>query len=183
LAVAVGKSAEQGIAGAMTANVVKTAVRAHARYHRQAERVLEQVNLTLWTGSAGDQRAGAFCGLIETATGRVCCASAGRISAVRLHKDGWQSLGQQSIGLGESPEPHFEQFGHELPPGDVLVIFTGPASDEARVAEALQGQLHRSADELVAAVRPVLAAPTAADAPSDADHCRDVSVLVVKRRG
>ena len=79
LAVAVGKATQQGIAGALTANAVKTAVRAHARYHRQAERVLQQVNLTLWTGSAGDQRAALFCGLIETATGRVCCASAGPV--------------------------------------------------------------------------------------------------------
>ena len=111
LAVAVGKAAEQGIAGALTANAVKTAVRAHARYHRQAERMLQQVNLTLWTGSAGDQHAALFCGLIETATGRVCCASAGPTSVLRLRRDGWQSLSQNSLSLGESPEADFEQFG------------------------------------------------------------------------
>ena len=54
--------------------------RSHARYQRQAERVLQQVNLTLWTGSAGDQHASLLCGLIETASGRVSCASAGRPS-------------------------------------------------------------------------------------------------------
>ena len=36
LAVAVGRRAEQGMAGALTANAVKTAVRSHARYHRQS---------------------------------------------------------------------------------------------------------------------------------------------------
>jgi phosphoserine phosphatase RsbU/P len=187
LAIAVGKSAEQGIAGAMTANAVKTAVRAHARYHRQAERILQQVNLTLWTGSAGDQQAGLFCGLIETATGRVCCSSAGPMCVVRLRKDGWESLSQSSVGLGESPEADFEQFGHELQPDEVLVVFSGSLRDavdakglpfgEAGVAEALSGRLNDSADELVGAVHEAFAAHTTAP------DSRDLSVLVVKRIG
>ena len=129
LAVAVGKAAQQGIAGALTANVVKTALRADARYHRQSERILQQVNLTLWTGSAGDQRAALFCGLIETATGRVCCASAGPVSVLRLHGNGWQSLSRSYAYLGESAESDFEQDGHELQPGDVLVMFAERAND------------------------------------------------------
>ena len=108
LAVAVGRAAEQGIAGALTANAVKTALRSHARYHRQPESVLQQVNLTLWTGSAGDRRATLLLGLIETATGRVCCASAGRPSVMLLRGDGWQSLSRTCIGLGESPEADFQ---------------------------------------------------------------------------
>ncbi len=184
-ALAVGKAAEQGVAGAMTANAVKTAVRAHARYHRQSERILQQVNLTLWTGSAGDQHASLFCGLVETATGRVCCASAGQISVLRLHGDAWESLGQASGGLGESPETDFEQSGHELRPGEVLVIFTDSLRDavdgenrslgESGIAAALQGKLHLSAEELVAAAREALNAH--AVNPDD----RDLSVLVVKR--
>ena len=86
LAVAVGRAAEQGMAGALTANAVKTALRSHARYHRQPESVLQQVNLTLWTGSAGDRRAALLLGLIETATGRVRWASAGRPSIIRLER-------------------------------------------------------------------------------------------------
>ncbi len=45
-----------------------------------------------------------FCGLIETATGRVCCARQARPSVLRLLGDGWQSLSQSSARLGESPE-------------------------------------------------------------------------------
>ncbi len=179
LALAVGKAAEQGMAGAMTANAVKTAVRAHARYHRQSERILQQVNLTLWTGSAGDQHASLFCGLVETATGRVCCASAGRICVLRLHDDAWESLSQASGGLGESPETAFEQSGHELRPGDVLVIFANSLNDavegESGLAAALHGKLHLSAEELVVAAREALRAHAAN--PDD----RDLTVLVVKR--
>jgi phosphoserine phosphatase RsbU/P len=185
LAVAAGKAAEPGIAGALTANAVKTAVRAHARYHRQAERVLQQVNLTLWTGSAGDQRAALFCGLIETATGRVCCASAGQLSVLRLHSDGWQSLSQSSLSLGESPEADFQQYGHELQPGEVLVVLSDSIRDavdsenrpfgEAGLAGALQGKLHLSAEELVAAAREALSA----HAVTPDSH--DRTILVVKR--
>ena len=38
LAAAVGRAGQQGIAGAMTAAPVKTAIRSHARYHREARR-------------------------------------------------------------------------------------------------------------------------------------------------
>lgn len=186
LAVAAGKAAQRGIAGALTANVVKTALRAHARYHRQTERLLQQVNLTLWTGSAGDQRAALFCGLIETATGRVCCASAGSVSALRLRADGWESLTRKSPLLGESAESDFEQDGHELQPGDVLVLCTENAGDaivsasltavERLIAEALQDKLELSADALINIVRDTLSANL--PAPSD----RDLTILVVKRR-
>ena len=184
-ALAVGKAAQQGVAGALTANAVKTAVRAHAQYHLQSERILQQVNLTLWTGSAGDQQASLFCGLVETATGRVCCASGGQVSVVRLHDNAWEPLGQASAGLGESPETAFEQFGYELQPGEVLVIFTdnlrnaadgeNRPSSESGLAAALRGKLHLSAEELVVAAREALSAQLA-----NPDG-RDLSVLVVKR--
>ena len=185
LAAAVGKAGDQGVAGALTAGAVKSAVRAHARYHRQAERILRQVNLTLWTGSAGDQRSSLFFGLIETATGRVCCSSAGQLSVLRLRDDGWQSLSHGCRCLGESPETDFEQYGHELLPGETLVIFTdslGNAADkegrplgEAGFAETLQGQLHLSAEELAAAASETLNTHVA-----DADR-HDLTVLVIRR--
>jgi phosphoserine phosphatase RsbU/P len=178
LAVAVGRAAEQGMSGALTANVVKTAVRAHARYHRESERLVGQVNLTLWTGSAGDQRSALFCGLVETATGRVCCTSAGRPSVVRLHGEGWQSLTQSSPCLGEGAEIDFDQFGHELQPGEALVILGDQADgalNEAKLAEKLYGKLHLSAEELVVAAREVL------EASGGVSEGRDQTILVVKR--
>ena len=186
LAIAVGQAAEQGIAGALTANAVKTAVRAHARYHRQTEHILRQVNLTLWTGSAGDQHAGLLGGLIETATGRVCCASAGRPSVVVLRPEGWESLSQRSPSMGESPEADFPQFGHELQPGEVLLVFTdsvrnasapagGCHAAETKLAESLMGHLDLSAAELLMHGRDTL------DVRADSANALDHSILVVKR--
>jgi phosphoserine phosphatase RsbU/P len=185
LAVAVGKADQTGMAGALTASTVKTAARAHARYHAQAERIVGQANLTLWTCSAGDQRASLFCGLIETATGRVCCASAGQLLVLRLHTDGCESLSQSGPPLGESPENDFEQFGYELDVGDALVICTGALANppdaqgrplgDGELVEALHGKSHLSADELVAVVHELRNIPAAPP------RRNDFSVVVIKR--
>jgi phosphoserine phosphatase RsbU/P len=183
LAVAVGQADGGGIAGAMTADAAKTALRSHAPYHRQADRILQQVNLTLWTGSAGDRHVTLFEGLIETATGRVCCASAGRPSIMLLGVDGVLSVGRNSIKLGESAEADFEQFGYELRPGETLLIFTGGSiadaagclATETAVANALQGKHDLAAAELAAAAQAALIA-------QNPDHeRRDRSILAVKR--
>ncbi len=185
LVVAVGQADEEGIAGAMTANAAKTALRSHARYHRQADRILQQVNLTLWTGSAGDRHATLFEGLIETATGRVCYASAGRPSIMLLGVDGVLSVGRNASKLGESPETAFEQLGYELRPGEALVIFTcgspraaqgdGCLAAETAVANALEREHNLSAPELVAAVQAAL------DVQNPDHKCHDHSILAVKR--
>jgi len=180
LAVGAGKSAQSGAAGALTANVVRTAVRAHAQYHRQPQRLMQQVNLTLWTGSAGDQHASLFCGLIETASGRISCSSAGRMAAVVLHRDGWQSLGPRSPRLGDGPETAFEPLSCELQSGEAMVVFSDDASEssdaknlESAVAEALLARLDLSAEELVATAGETISAQ---DVPG-----RDQTVLVIKR--
>ncbi len=183
-AVAVGRAAEQGLAGALTAGGVKTALRSHAKYLRQVEPVMQQVNLTLWSGSAGDRHASLLCAMIETASGRLSCASAGRPSAILLSGDDWHSLGRSSVMLGESPEARFEPFGRELQPGEALVLCTDGALDladkegrvfgESGLAEALRGKLDLTAEELAA----LAAAALENHAPGNA---RDHSILTVKR--
>jgi phosphoserine phosphatase RsbU/P len=178
LAVAVGRAEEQGIAGALTTNSVKTALRSHARYHRFAERILQQVNLTLWTGSAGDQRATLFHALIETATGRACWSSAGRPTVLLLRGDGWQSLSHSTVQLGESPEVEFERFGHDFRPGEALLILAGNDGDTVAgkaLSDALKVKPDISAAELVAATRSALDAQS----PTHEDH--DCSILAIKR--
>jgi serine phosphatase RsbU (regulator of sigma subunit) len=178
LAVAAGQAEEQGIAGALTANAVKTALRSHARYHRLADRILQQVNLTLWTGSAGDHRVTLFHALIETATGRVNCSSAGSPAVVLLRGDGSQSLSRSEIRLGESPEAGFEQFGYDLRPGEALLIFAGAKDDasvETVLVDALKGKLDHSAVELVATAQAAL------EALDTAPEGRDRSILLIRR--
>jgi serine phosphatase RsbU (regulator of sigma subunit) len=185
LAVAVGHAMDRGIEAALAAGALKAALRAHGQYYREAQQTLKRLNLTLWTGSAGNQHATLFYGLVETATGRLLSASAGQPSAILLRCDGWQSLSRVSARLGESAESEYEQFGYELEPGEVLLLSSEGVRDavdaqgrplgESGVAELLRGHLDLSATELAALVRSGLdALPSAA--------CQDRTALVVKRR-
>jgi serine phosphatase RsbU (regulator of sigma subunit) len=185
LAVAVGDAMERGLKAAMAASALKAALRSHGQYHRQAEQALKQINLTLWTGSAGDQYATLFYGLIETSTGRVCYSPAGDPGVVLLKKDGWKSLSHPTPLLGASPEADYESFACELRPGEALVIFTDGFRDatdregrplgEAGVAEPLAARLNLSADQLADLARQTL--HTHAANPDRDDR----TVLVIKR--
>jgi sigma-B regulation protein RsbU (phosphoserine phosphatase) len=185
LAVAVGDAMDRGLRAAMAASALKAALRAHGQYHRQAEQALKRINLTLWTGSAGDQKTTLFYGLIQTATGRISCCWAGQPGIVLLGKNGWKSLSHPSPPLGEGPETDYPQFACELQPGEALLAFTDGFRDatdaegrplgEAGVAEPLLAHLGLSADQLVDLARKTLNTHAAA---ADRD---DRTVLVVKR--
>ncbi|MEN6451535.1 MAG: PP2C family protein-serine/threonine phosphatase, partial [Thermoguttaceae bacterium] len=186
MAIAAGRAAEDGLAGAWTANAAKTALRAHAGYHREPEPLLQQINRTLWTGSAGDRHASLLLGLVETATGRVGWASAGWPSILRFSPEGWQSLSRASVGLGEGPEAAFQHHECELQPGEAILICTDSVRDaqdaqgrpfgETGLAAAMQGKLELTAEELVSVVQAALEAHTGGASTGDR------SILVLKRR-
>ncbi len=185
LAVAVGDAMHRGLEAAMAATTLKAALRAHGQYNRQTAQTLKQANLTLWTGSAGDQFATLFYGLIETATGRVQYSSAGQPGVVVLRQGGWELLSQASPPLGESPESSYRQFSYQLRPGEAMLIFTDGFRDaldgegrplgEAGMAEPLLGRLDLSADQLATLARQTLSTHAA---PPERD---DRTVLVIKR--
>jgi serine phosphatase RsbU (regulator of sigma subunit) len=185
LGITLGDAMDRGLEAAMTACAVKAAVRAHGLYHRQAEKTLQQVNLTLWTGSAGDQYADMFYGLIETASGRVNYAMAGKPSVVLLRQDEWKSLSHISPPLGESPETDYEPFGYELKPAEALVIFNegfriaadkhGRMLEESGLGELLSANIHLSADQMTSMARECLRLHAA---NPDQD---DVAIVVIKR--
>jgi len=185
VAAMVGDAHGRSVEAMMTACVLRTALRSHVLYHRQSERVLQRANLTLWTGSAGDQQAAAFCGLVQTATGRVCYATAGRPSVILVRPGGWDSLTRTSPLLGTSPESEFYTAGCELPPGHALVIFSEGAREtrdarglplgEPPVAEAILRQRNLGADRLVSVVRDLVAAHSTGPATDDR------TVLIIKR--
>jgi len=185
VAVAVGDVMGRGIEAAISASAVKAALRSHGQYQRNAAGLLSQVNLALWTGSAGDQSASLLCGLLETATGRVRYSLAGQPGIVHVRPGGWESLSRPSPPLGESPEAVYRQEECLLQPGEALVIFTdgfrdaldrhGRSLGEEGLAKPLATRLDLPAKELVAIARDRLEAH--ALMPDRADR----TVLVIKR--
>jgi len=185
LVVATGSAGESGIAGAMIAGNVRAALRSHAQYHRDADRLLRQINLTLWTGSAGDQAASLFGGLVETATGHIGYASAGQPSAILLQSQGWQSLVRPFTRLGEGPEAEFEPCDTRLRAGEALLLFTpgcrntrdqsGHPLGEVALADILTARLALPAKELVSIARDRF------ETHARPNSRQDRAILIVKR--
>ena len=185
VAAAVGDVMDRGLEAALSASAVKAALRSHGQYQREADTLLQRINLTLWTGSAGDQFASLFCGLLETATGRVRYATAGHPAVVLVRPGGWESLSRPTAPLGESPESSYRQEECLLQPGEALVIFTdgfrdavdrhGKPLGEGGIAEPLASRLNVSAKELVTIARDRL------EAHALVPERDDRTVLVIKR--
>ncbi|MBN2217618.1 MAG: serine/threonine-protein phosphatase [Pirellulales bacterium] len=185
MAIALGDAAARGVEGALSAGAVKASFRSHAQYQRRAEQLLGQVNLTLWTGSSGDQSANLFAGLVDTASGEVHFGSAGQLGVMVVRPGGWESLSQPSPALGVSPESQYQGQTYELQPGESLVVFSdgfreaidrqGRPLGEAGLAEALVDHAGATAEQLVRIAQNRLA--THAAAPEKMDR----AVLVVKR--
>ena len=185
MAVAVGDVMGRGVEAAISASAVKAALRSHGQYQRDAASLLGQVNLTLWTSSAGDQFATMFCGLLETDTGRVRYSLAGQPGVVLVRPGGWEPLSRPSPPLGESPEAVYRQHECHLQPGEALVVFTDGFRDaldregrplgEEGLAESLVGRLDLRAKEMVTAARDRLEAHAVMPARDDR------TVLVIKR--
>lgn len=184
LTVAVGDAMGWELEAAVTAGTVRAALRSHAQYHRDAATLLKQVNMTLWTGSAGDQFASLYCGLLETSTGRLRYSSAGHVRALLIRPDGWCSLTQPTPVLGGGPESTYQQFEHQLQPGELVAIFTegffSQTSDsrpfsEAELASPLMLHLNLPAKDLIAIARDHLEShfPTAGE--------NDRTILILKR--
>jgi serine phosphatase RsbU (regulator of sigma subunit) len=186
VAFAVGDVMDGGVAAALAASTVKAALRSHSQYQRATEPLLRQVNLTLWTSSAGDQFASLFCGLLETATGQIHWSAAGDLSVIHIRTCGWQSLTRQSPALGTSPEASFPQRQLSLQPGEALLIFSdafreihghrGESSGEAGVVEPLLDHLDLPAKDLV------LLSRSAQEVCAGTRHGSDRTFLVLKRR-
>ena len=186
MAISVGDALNEDMEAALSAAVVRAAVRSHAQYHHDAARLLSNVNLTLWTGSAGDQSANLFCGLIDTATGLVRFASAGQVSVLLLGADGWQSLSQPTTALGISPESSYHPQEYELRADESLLIFTNGFRDAADQENRPLGErgladplaavhAEMSADEIAAIARDRL--ESHALRPQESDR----TVMVIKR--
>ncbi len=186
LGLVVGDSSADGVEAAMSAAALKTAVRCFARSCKAPARLLEQTNLTVWTGSAGDQFASLFFGRLDPASGWLRYSTAGKPSVVLLRAGKWKKLGDPTPGLGEGPETVYREHRRRLEPGEALLVFTDGVRDaldhrgrplgEAGLAEPLCRQADQGAERLAALAGDRLAAH--ATTPERYDR----TVLVVKRR-
>ena len=103
LGVAVGSASGTGIAGAMLASILRTAVRSHADAAREPQQLLNVVNRELWQAAAGIQSAGLCYALLDP-TGRIRLATAGDVTALLARPGGWQLLSRVALPLARRSE-------------------------------------------------------------------------------
>ena len=183
VAFSVGDAAGEGIEGALVASTVRAALRSHGQYRRSANTLLNQVNLTLWTGSAGDQSANVFCGFAEARSNYLRYAVAGKLDAILLQKDRWELLENRSAPLGQSPESVYRQSHCQIAAGGALVVLSEGFTHQLKngsqslndFAQLLLSSSAISAKELVATARSVLT-------PHSDGAVKDRTIVVLKQR-
>ena len=173
LALAVGDCGAQAVEAALAASGLRAALRSHAEYTAEPGRLLERLNQTLWTGSAGDQIAALFYALAEADAGRLQFAAAGGLAAWALSPDGAKSLLTPTSLLGLLPDGGYQTCQLALPPGGALLVVSegvcaafeeqGRSFGDRRMIDALLPRLAGSADELVECLRDQLEACTSGD--------------------
>jgi len=187
LAFVVARTRGEGLEAAFSSATLRSALRAHARYHREPQPWLGQTNMTMWTGSAGDFRAEAVCGLAETATGRIALAGAGPVVGWRLGTKGMEPVKTEGPLLGAGAESSFGSCGLHLAAGERLVLIAGmelvcrASSPEGQLASQLVRKLAScgsvSAEGLAAAAAEWLSEKI--EAPENSQG----AVLVIQRSG
>ena len=187
-AVALGAVDTGGLEAALTAAALRGAIRAHGQYHRDPDALLGQVNLTLWTGSAGDLAASLFCGLIDAREDLIRYAAAGSPSVFLLESGTWKPLVEATLPLGSGPEAAYSEGGHRLQAGEVvlaLALKDGQPSEAAKADDVAAGTLVAAlpncAPELPAKEFLILARQAIQSRTPDGRE-RLGAMLVVKRR-
>lgn len=184
LALALGGVDSTGMEAALVANAVRTALRCHASHQPNPAALLQLVSSTLWAGSAGDQAASLFCGVIGSKGDRIRIAAGGRVRALHILPDRWEALSPFPAMVGTEPATTYSLDERTLRPGHALVIFhdrCGVSRDKAappipdnRLAEPLVGKTGLPSRELLTLARDRLMA----ESPARSDDC---AVLVVRR--
>ena len=155
LAVALGSAEGSMLEAAMTAAALHGALRAHSVHRHDAAQMLNRVNETVWTGSAGGQFASLFYALIQPQTGELEYASAGGLCGMRLTAAGAQCIDLANPSLGAQPADIYTLSRCELQHGDALLVFSDPASQLADAAPS-----PTALDELAESCQELRDAPT-----------------------
>lgn len=182
---ALGEAGDDSVATALTLSAVRAAWRAHAQYQREAKRLVEQLNLTLWTGSAGDQSATMICGVVDPKTGMLRLVAAGTAHAVLITEKQHRVVPPGGAALGIDPESTYLPTRWKFPENAVLVATTTGVREavavdqrplwETQILPLITSNLHLPAKTLVQKIQQSLEQNSL---PSK----KTPAVLVVKRR-
>lgn len=155
-----GDGGERGLRGALSATLLRTALRCHARTARGPARILRETNATLWTASAGDNTAAAFCGLLDS-DAPLRLSTAGPLACWFFGRESVRPIAATAASpLGHSPDSSYRQASLPFGVGDVLLVSSPLPRLEQAVREKAIGRpsLNASATDWVQYFRSLIEA-------------------------
>ncbi|MFI4876090.1 MAG: PP2C family protein-serine/threonine phosphatase [Blastopirellula sp. JB062] len=185
LAITVGDADGRQIEAAMMAGQLATAVKSHGRYAPDARALLNRVNHTFWSTSAGDRFASLSYGVIHPETGLIEIANAGETCGLLITPESCEELWDMSFLLGARTDVNPSFVERRLQPGSAIAMMSsgvreylfdegGPAG-MIQFAEKLREHLELPADRVLSAGRELLA-------KMHRPFACDRTIFVVKRR-
>lgn len=182
LAIAVGDAQGKMFEAALTAASLHTALKSHTNYRHTAQQMLDRINETLWTASAGDQFASMFYAVIQPDGGEMQYAAAGPVYAAVVGDSSRKLAVDDGVPLGTQPDAEYSSSHDELATGEILVVLSEglkrtltPASNR-QLWRQIRRDRDCSADDLVDRIRSFVQSHV------DEAVVDDQTVLVVKRR-
>ena len=182
LSLTVGSAHGSVIEAGLTAAMLHTAVKDHGCYRHRPIEMVERVNQTCWSSSAGDQLANLFYGMLDPETGELEFALAGQAAAFLLDVNGARRLTRDSLPLGTQPESSYHSQAHSVPCGTALIIFSEGAVKtlEARQQPLNNGRLMQWLGGCLNAPVEVLLERLAERVRGPEEEGRDQTVLVAQ---
>lgn len=187
LAVAVADAQGKLVEAGLNAAALHAALKSHSGYRHSAADMLQRLNDTLWSASAGDQFASLVYALLHPEKGDLELALAGGLATLLIDRHEHQLLTTSLPPLGVSPDTRYKFERHTLAAGDFLVALStgvrnavdeaGLRIGEAAIAAMVQRHRRDTAAGMLARLKRLLERGKT-DLPMD-----DMTLLVVKRQG
>ena len=185
LAVALCDADGDQIEAALNATAMHSAFRAHAAHKHQPATLLQQLNDTLWSSSAGGDGGSLAYAAIDPESGAMTLSATGCVCALQVRDRAHRTLRGGAMPLGYDPDLEIGTQQRDMARGDLMVLVSGgvlsardasgnaiTSSAIARAARTAAGQPER----VIAAVRQLLDAKYPYGGPADR------TILVVRRR-
>ncbi|REK06816.1 MAG: GAF domain-containing protein [Planctomycetota bacterium] len=159
LSLVAGDVCQRGIEGAMTASLLRGAVRASGTRRAAAHELLEQAGSVLWTGSAGNSTAGMLHAVVEQHGEAIEFCAAGPMRVVSIRGGEFATLEAASTPLGTDEQVALGTRHLPAAPGELMLVYGTTFAHDAdedtlaaldqRLAIALEPRRTQTAEELI----------------------------------
>lgn len=161
LSVVAGNAGSPDMAGALTANLLRGAVRGVCGQRQSAGQVVNRLNDVLWSCSSGDAQAGLVYAVLAPKAGVLEFCSAGPMRMLALGTDDFRVLEGPSLALGLQGDLKFASQHSPMLAADIMLAYAtaivDPRGDESllaafdqRLALSLEPHRNRSLEKLAA---------------------------------